>query len=275
MADSGRTMAVRAHYYEQFDADYGLGVPGEGFGGWQTAELELNPDRTAVVVMHAWDCGTYEQYPGWWHRVEYIPRSYEICRTVFPELLDAVRRSPLRLFHVVGGGDYYRGLPGYRHAVELAGPPPDRPEQIESDPVLDHLRTFKTEIQQHNMEDTRRGFAVVDFPPEARPLDEEGVAENAEQLFALCREAGVNHLVYTGFAINWCLLLSPGGMQDMSRHGIMCSTIREATTAVENRETARAELCKQIALWRVSIAFGYVFDVEDFVGALDRLPTAD
>ena len=64
MADSGRTMAVRAHYYEQFDADYGLGVPGEGFGGWQTAELELNPDRTAVVVMHAWDCGTYEQYPG-------------------------------------------------------------------------------------------------------------------------------------------------------------------------------------------------------------------
>ncbi len=271
MGDGERTVTVRAHYYEQFDADYNLDVPAEGFGGWKTTDLELNLERTAVVVMHAWDCGTYEEFPGWWHRVEYIPRSYEICRTVFPELLDAVRHSPLRLFHVVGGGDYYKDLPGYLHAVELAGEPPEPPEQVESDPVLDRLRAFKTEIQQHNMEDTRRGFAVVDFPPEARPLDDEGVAENAEQLLALCREAGVNHLIYTGFAINWCLLLSPGGMHDMSRHGIMCSTIREATTAVENRETAREELAKEIALWRVAIAFGYVFDLDDFVAALARI----
>ncbi len=271
MTDGERTMTVRAHYYEQFDADYDLDVPAEGFGGWRTAELELNPERTAVVVMHAWDCGTYEEYPGWWRRVEYIPRANEICRSVFPPLLAAVRRSPLKLFHVVGGGDYYQDLPGYRHAATLAGTAPEPPEQVASDPMLDRLRAFKTEIQAHNMEDTRRGFERVDFPPEARPLDSEGVAENAQQLLALCREAGVNHLVYTGFAINWCLLLSPGGMHDMSRHGIMCSTIREATTAVENRESAREELCKQIALWRVALAFGYVFNLEDFTGALERL----
>ncbi|MFO8079566.1 MAG: hypothetical protein R6V07_04585, partial [Armatimonadota bacterium] len=64
---------------------------------------------------------------------------------------------------------------------------------------------------------------------------------------------------------------SPGGMADMSRHGIMCSTIREATTAVENAETAREELAKQIALWRVALAFGYVFDLEDFLAALERI----
>lgn len=265
------TVPIRAHYYEQFDADYTLDVPAEGFGGWKTAELELNLQRTALVVMHAWDCGTYEEYPGWWRRVEYIPRANEICRTVFPKLLGAVRRSPVKLFHVVGGGNYYQDLPGYRHAVELAGPPAAPPEQVEVDPVLERLRAFKSEIQAHNLEDTRRGFERVDFPPEARPLDEEGVAQDAQQLFALCREAGVNHLVYVGFAINWCLLLSPGGMHDMSRHGIMCSTIRQATTAVENRETARHELCKQIALWRVALAFGYVFDLDDFIAALDAL----
>ncbi len=271
MTGPERTMAVRARYYEQFDADYSLDVPGEGFGGWKTAELELNPDRTALVVMHAWDCGTREEYPGWWRRVEYIPRANEICRTVFPPLLAAVRRSPLELLHVVGGGGYYTDLPGYRRAVDLAGPAPDRPEIVEPDPALERLRRFKEDLQQHNAADTRRGFASVDFPPETRPEGSEGVAENAHQLLALCREAGVNHLVYTGFAINWCLLLSPGGMADMSRHGVMCSTIREATTAVENRETARAELCKQIALWRVALAFGYVFGVDDFVSALDAL----
>jgi len=113
--------------------------------------------------------------------------------------------------------------------------------------------------------DVARGFSQIDFLPEARPQGEEGIAEDAEQLFALCREAGVNHLIYAGFAINWCLLLSPGGMADMSKRGIMCSALRQAVTAVENRETARQELCKEIALWRVALAFGFVFDVDSFI----------
>ena len=269
MAD--RAIPIRAQYYEQFDADYALEVPGEGFGGWNCAELEINPDRTALVVMHAWDCGTYEEFPGWWKRVEYIPRANAIVREIFPPLLAAVRRSPLQLFHVVGGGTYFHDLPGYKRAVELAGPAPGAPEQVEADPTLAKLRQFKQDLIAHDAEETRRGFERLDFPEEARPLGDEGVAQNAHQLLALCRETGVNHLVYVGFAINWCLLLSPGGMAEMSHHGLLCSTIREATTAVENRETAREELCKQIALWRVALAFGYVFDVQDFLAALDNL----
>ncbi|MGM0491485.1 MAG: hypothetical protein ACQER1_00960 [Armatimonadota bacterium] len=265
------TIPIRAHYYEQFDADFSLDVPGEGFGGWKSDELEINPDRTALVVMHAWDCGSYEDFPGWWRRVEYIPRMQAIVRNVFPPLLGAVRASPLELFHVVGGGDYYAHLPGYQRAAQLAGSTRATPEKVKADPVLERLRQFKQDLIAHNLEDTRRGFEQVDFPDEARPVGDEGIAANAPQLLALCSDAGVNHLIYVGFAINWCLLLSPGGMADMSRHGIMCSTIREATTAVENAETAREELAKQIALWRVALAFGYVFDLEDFLAALERI----
>ncbi len=78
----------------------------------------------------------------------------------------------------------------------------------------------------------------------------------------------MNHLLYAGFAINWCLLLSPGGMAEMQRYGLMCSAFRDAVTAVENRETARTELCKEIALWRVALAFGFVFTTTDFIAAL-------
>jgi hypothetical protein len=262
---------MRARYYQQFDADYSRDIPGEGYGGWQTAEIEIEPEHTALVVMHAWDTGTYEAYPGWHRAVEYIPRAAEISRTVFPPLLSAVRRSRMPLFHVVGGGDYYKHLPGYQKAVELAGPAPAPLESVPTTPGLEHLRRFRSEkvfVGTDNREDTARGFARLDFTPEARPLDTEGVAENGHQLFALCREAGVNHLVYVGFALNWCLLLSPGGMAEMSRYGMLCSTIREATTAVENRETAREERCKEIALWRVALAFGFVFDLEDFLEGL-------
>jgi hypothetical protein len=57
-------------------------------------------------------------------------------------------------------------------------------------------------------------------------------------------------------------------MHEMSGYGVMCSALRQAVTAVENKETAREEVCKQIALWRVALAFGFVFDVDDFVEAL-------
>ena len=54
----------------------------------------------------------------------------------------------------------------------------------------------------------------------------------------------------------------------MSRRGVMCSAFRQAVTAVENKETARQELNKELALWRVALAFGFVFDVDDFVDGL-------
>lgn len=265
------TIALPAHCYQQFDADFDLDVPGEGYGGWQQARIEISREHTAVVVMHAWDAGTRAEYPGWHRAVEYIPRADEICQRVFPPLLAAVRASDLPLFHVVGGGAYYHSCPGYRRAVELAGPAPEPVLQVDSDPALDQLRQFRRRhvfVGENNQGDVSRGFARLDFAPQARPVGEEGVAENGQQLLALCRQAGVNHLVYAGFAINWCLLLSPGGMAEMSRHGVMCSALRQAVTAVENRETARRELNKELALWRVALAFGFVFDVEPFIAAL-------
>jgi hypothetical protein len=258
-------------YYRHHDADFSLDVPEEGFGGWIEEPLVFARDHTAVVCMHAWDAGTREQFPGWHRVVPYIPRADAICRDVLPGLLAAVRASDFPLFHVVGGGDYYKNLPGYQHAVELAGPAPAPLPKVESDPLRDALSAHKQTYgypATHNLEDIDRGFARLDFPPQARPLDTEGVAENGHQLASLCREKGVNHLIYCGFAINWCLLLSPGGMAEMEKYGLMCSALRQATTAVENKDSARQQWCKELALWRVALAFGFVFDVDPFVAAL-------
>ncbi len=277
MADTGRenmpedNIKLPASYYQQFDADFKRDVPGEGYGGWNRADIEISREHSALVVMHAWDMGTPEKYPGWHRAVEYIPRADKICRTVFPKLLSSVRKSGFNLFHVVGGGDYYDDLPGHKRAVMLAGDEPPALEQAKVDPALQRLNEFRAEhvfVGKHNEADVERGFKHLGFPPEARPLGDEGVAENAHQLHALCRDSGVNHLIYAGFAINWCLLLSPGGMLDMSRRGYMCSAVRDATTAVENRESARTESHKEAALWRVALAYGFVFDADDLVSAL-------
>lgn len=271
-----KPVTLPAHYYQQFDADYSREVPGEAYGGWKKADVELSPEHTAVVVMHAWECGGMEDWPGWRRSVEYHPRALKILADVFPPLLAAVRASPFRLFHVVGGRDYYSHLSGYRKTVQIAGPSP-KYDQVTPDPVYERLRAFRGDhvfVGARNRPDVEAGWKLLDFAPEARPVGDEPIAENGHQLAALCRAHGVNHLVYVGFAINWCLLMSPGGMVDMGRYGVMCSTIREAVTAVENRETAREEREKQQALWRVSLESGFVFDLPDFANALKRA-TAD
>ena len=152
--------------------------------------------------------------------------------------------------------------------TQLTQNPPHTFEKIDSDPVLENLRKFRTEnvfVGSHNSSDVRCGFENLDFPEAAKPIGNEGIAENSDQLFALCQADGVNHLIYAGFAINWCLLLSPGGMAEIHKRGIMCSAFRQAVTAVENKETARDETCKESALWRVALAYGFVFDVDDFI----------
>lgn len=262
-----------ASYYQQFDADYTRDVPGEGYAGWQTADIALAPEHTAVVVMHAWECGTIDQWPGWRRSVEYHPRALKILAEVFPPLLSAVRASPLRLFHVVGGRDYYSHLPGYQNTVKLAGASPAWP-RVAKDPVFEAQEQFRRDnvfVGKRNWPDVEEGFKQLDFAPEARPVGDEPIAEDGHQLGALCHAHGINHLVYLGFAINWCLLMSPGGMVDMGRYGVMCSTIREAVTAVECAETARTEREKSQALWRVALNFGFVFGVEDFTKAVKKM----
>lgn len=256
------------HYYKQHDADYTLDVPGEGYGGWSTADLPLDLDHTAIVVMHALDCGTLDQVPGHYRAVEYIPRSYEICRDVFPGLLGAARDSGLKVVHVGMGESYCSSYPGYREILELAGPEPASPPRVEADPVVQQLRRFRADYAHpgsHNQPDITKGYPLRKFPKEAEPLGNEPVALTSHQLLSWCRHNDIHHLVYIGFAINWCLLMSPGGMLDMSRQGILCSAIRQAVTAVENKETARLELNKETALWRVALAFGFVYDADDFI----------
>ena len=271
-------LRLRANYYQQFDADHARDVPAEGYGGWKAGDIEIDADRTALVLMHAWDCGTYEQHPGWWKCCDEIPRTYKVCREVLPPLLGAIRRTALPLFHVVDGGDYYKKLPGYRRTLALAGAGEPAVDRVERDAGYWALKNFQRDNAfpgKHNLADINAGAPGMNFPKEARPLDRENIAENTRQLLALCKAAGVNHLIYMGFNIDWCLLMSPGGMLDMSRHGVMCSALRQAVTAVENKETARRELCKEIGLWRVSVQFGFVFDVPDFVSAIDTLPARD
>ncbi|MBD3186883.1 hypothetical protein GF325_08665 [Candidatus Bathyarchaeota archaeon] len=267
--------SIKARYYKQYNANYELEIPAEGFDGWQEREIEIDLSRLALISMHAWDYGARMDFPGWYNHVEYIPRARDILEKVFPCLLENARASPVHVFHVASGGKYYKKFKGYKHARKLV-----RKMSLNHKAVIPKIRKTKERraidaFRQdecgygiENREDIEKAFNHLNFPTQAMPISGEGVAENAQQLHALCLESGVDHLVYIGFALNWCLLLSPAGMVEMSKLGYLCSTIPEATTAVENASTASSELNKQAALWRVALSFGFIFPLKSFISSL-------
>jgi len=268
-------------YYRQHDADLTREVPAEGFGGWAKENLEFDLDRSAIVVMHAVDCGTAEQSPGRYRSVEYLSRSNEIATVVFPKLLGAVRDAGLRVFHLPIAGDYYQHLPGYLSTLALTEvsdrkPRMDAYSSSESS-VLSRLLCFKRDNVFPGRHNTEANLVSpkFNFYPQAVPLSHESIAEDEDQLFAICRHYRIEHLVYIGFAIDGCLLSSSGGMVDMTRRGIVCSVIREAVTAIETKETARTETAKEIALWRVAVLYGFVYELEDFMQAIRAIRQGD
>lgn len=273
------SMKIPTWYYQQFDADYSLDVPAEGYGGWKKQLLPINPEKTAVVVMHAWDCGSYEQYPGWYRAVEYIPRANSISTRIFPELFKTVRKSGMKLFHVADDSGYAKNYEGYKKTIAIHNKhfgPATLKNNLEMpyDPVFHELLKFKKNnsfVGSHNEPDVSNGQQVKSFLETAKPNNNEHIATNSDQLHALCLEYGINHLVYTGFAINWCLQYSPGNMNDMADRYILCSTIKEAVTAVENKESARNEAHKEYGLWVTGLKNGFVYDLNDFLTMLRKL----
>lgn len=271
-------LTLPAHYYKQHNADLTADIPGRGYDGWTTRLLDVPLEKTALVSMHAWNpglvgdipAGVNSPYAGWFRFVEYLSRAVPITRTVFPPLLKAARDANMTVIHVGSTENYVGKYAGYQKAKTLAGESPDRSEGAVADPLRHQWQAERLAQMRgdENGEEIKAGQQFLDFPPQAMPQEGEPIVINSHQLNAVCREKGIWHLIYIGFAINWCLLASPGGMVDMSRMGYVCSTIRQATTAVENRETCTEEHAKAVALWRVSLMFGYVFDVDPFIGAL-------
>ena len=277
----GEMLTLPAHYYRQHDADLGADVPGRGYAGWTTRTLDVPLERTALVSMHAWNPGLVDEIPpgpgspydGWFRMVEYLPRAMRISQDVFPPLLEAARHAGLSVIHVASSESYTASNDEYQRIKAMAGPEPESARGAAEDPLKKQWQADRGRQMTgaHNQPDIAAGFKHIGFAPQAIPDAGEPVVINTHQLNAVCRERDVWHLIYIGFAINWCLLASPGGMIDMGRLGYVCSTIRQATTAVENGESCTEEWAKEIALWRVSLMFGYVFDVDPVIDALGQL----
>jgi len=280
-----KTLRLKGAYYRHNPIDFAQGPLGAlGMKGWgETVDVEAPLAETALVSMHAENIGLIPEIPyadrgplaGYMRWLEYEGRKVDIARTIYPKILAAARGAGLNVVHVAMG-DYGKKYPGYARAMKLAGPEPRTstpraPGSPKVRPPDDRKAKLVFGEHYNDNRDEEHFGRYFDFPEQAKPLGDEFVVETSHQLSSVLSSLGAWNLIYIGFAINWCLWFSGGGMVDMSRLGYRCSCIREGVTAVENRESVRGEQHKEEAMWRTSLMFGYIFGAEDFISACSRL----
>jgi hypothetical protein len=280
-----RNLRLKGAYYRHHPVDFSRRELGAlGMKGWgETIDVEVPVQETAIVSMHAENIGLVSEIPyanrgplaGYMRWLEYEGRKMEIVRTVYPRILAAARGAGLRVVHVAMG-DYAKKYPGYAKALKLSGQEPalSTPKAPGAGQVRppDDLKGKLIFGEHYNDNRDEEHFGrYFDFPEQAKPQGDEFVVETSHQLSSVLNSLGAWNLIYIGFAINWCLWFSGGGMVDMSRLGYRCSCIREGATAVENRESVRGEQHKEEAMWRVSLMFGYIFGADDFISACEGI----
>jgi hypothetical protein len=273
-----RAIEVPWHFYQHYPADFSAwSRAARGFNGWTSEARDLDLRHTAILLMHLPDAGLTPdsewgpdcQRPDLLGTVEWVPRAMELCQYRLPRLVNAARSANLQIVHVYGA-IHDKTEPCTARSLAEAGEPPPTDE--------DRVITNDEVFQQHSrdvfglMPSRPEGSPdhVPGLPEELNPTNNDLVVAQSWQLHRLMENRDITHLIYTGWALNWCLWFSPCGMSDMKRKGYLCSAVRGGCVAIENRESADTESNLEYAYWKTSTMFGYIFDLHELTRALQE-----
>jgi len=282
-------IAVPWHIYRHYGADFSRWREAAvGFKGWTSEVRDLDLSKTCLALMHFPDTGLTPDTefgpdcpnPNALGTIEWIPRTMEVVTFRMPGLVTAARAAGLQVAHVgVGGGIYMEG-PIWEQCVKEAGaPPPEDTDRIAKDPkvaaqhtrdVFDLPRQSLTPGPSPSGRGEKGAVPPHEFalPRELWPQGNDVIAQHPWQLHRLLQKRGITHIIYSGWALNWCLWFSPCGMCDMDRKGYLCSAVRGGCVAIENAESSVGEKNLEYAYWKTSTMFGYIFDLHELQGAL-------
>ena len=107
----------------------------------------------------------------------------------------------------------------------------------------------------------------LSISPQIEVKPEEEVIATGQQLHQLLAERQILHLIYVGFAINWCVLGRDYGIRAMAGRGYNIILLREATTGVEFPDTLDETFTTEIAVREVEQQYGFTASNQDFFQA--------
>ncbi len=262
MAKSERILNLRVRYYQD-STPPDIPCREENFIR-REIPMSLPVNQTALVLVDMWNIHFIESW---------IERAREVTESVIVPALNAAREAGLAIVHAPSPEVARK----YHQFAKLKPPSPE-PEPDWPPAEFRRRRGIYAAYrgprhQPPGIECHMRRIGMdenLDISPAIKVLDDDYVVATGQQLHELCKERGILHLIYVGFAANWCLLGRDYGMRAMARRGYNVILIREATTGVEFPDTLPRLLVTEMAVREVEQQLGFTVSLDDFIAACRR-----
>ena len=218
----------------------------------------LPAQETAFVLV---DCRTTHHNQGW------LERATTVLRETIVPALAAAREVPLTIIHAPVGAVAAK----YPQCVTY---PEERPVPAEPEwPPRQFRERAGPYAVFAKKEELHRDELLASYIPDCRihplvePRDDEFVVTDGPTMRRLLAERGVLHLIYVGFAVNWCVQFKDYGMREQARYGYNCLLLRDCTNAFESADTLDEELNMRIAVREIELMVGWTATQKDFIEA--------
>lgn len=226
----------------------------------------LPVQEIALVLVDCW--------PGFPNE-SYRARSEKICKTKIKPVLEKCREIGIAVVHApdrTTAENYpafrYRPEPSAVSAMqdEKASKKKDWPDKAKfyvPNKVSDEPR-LKEWWDENNPD-------CFKIDPSLEPAADDVVVASGEELQLFCRKKRIRHLVYVGFATNFCVLNKDYGVRPMSKRGYNIVLVRDATSAVESSETVDELWATRASIFSVEINVGVTVTAQTFLHACGNL----
>ncbi len=230
-------LRVQPRYYRLF-TDPGV-EPAEENYRHRELDWRIPLNEAALVCLDVWN---YHFSRDTLERIE------DITANRIAPLVDACRRAGLPVIHAPAGPVAQKHPNWVRLLPEGAKPQPAWPDSPAWPPAdfrarrgryAQYARPFEPQEAERNRHRAERR----DFHPAVRPVGDEAVVLNGEELHRLCAARGALFLFYVGFNTNACIVRRDYGVYAMRSRGYAVILVRDCTTGMETHETKDGLVC--------------------------------
>jgi len=124
--------------------------------------------------------------------------------------------------------------------------------------------------EPQDVERSTHALQKRDFHPLIRPVRDEPVVLDGEELHRLCAQRKILHLVYVGFNTNACIMLRDYGLPAMNRRGYTTILVRDGTFGMETATTSQDSACTRGAIADLEQFGSYTLSSREIVDALGK-----
>ena len=224
-------------------------------------EMPLPIDETALVLVDLWNVHFIESW---------IERAKQVTVDCVVPVIDAARKTGVTIVHAPSPSVAAQYPQLERHnppqpSTPNTWPPSEFRSRSGDYNIYRGPRSQPPGIGIHwnKLASQLSMSAAIDIK------EDEFVIATGQQLHELMEERGILHLLYAGFATNWCVLGRDYGIRSMSRYGYNIILLRDATTGVEFPDTYENLFTTEIAIREVEQQYGFSASNADFFKAAD------